>query len=76
METAAEVKVPVEFVTDANINGELVANQIPGIYLQWSDAEVSTPDQDVFARINPDKLQNYGETVTLLLTKLVRLSEF
>ncbi len=76
VETAAEVQVPVEFVTDAGIDGELVADQIPGIYLQWSDAEVPTPDQDVFARISADKLQNYGETVTLLLTKLVRLSEF
>ena len=42
---------------------------------QWADAFVS-PDQDTLAQVDPDKLQQVGETLALTLIKMVRQSDY
>ena len=45
------------------------------VYLSWQDPEIA-PDQDLFARIEKEKLQALGEALSLVLTQLVRQVEY
>jgi ABC-type dipeptide/oligopeptide/nickel transport system permease subunit len=75
-ETASEVETPIMFVDSEDVGGRLIARNLPGIYVQWSDSEVTSPELDIFENIQLEKMQSYGEVVSLLMTKLVRLSDF
>jgi len=75
-ETAGETGVPVERGIDSpEFTTDIVTRGIPWLSLRWTDAGIS-PLDDSFETIQPEKIQSLGETLSLMLIKLVRETDY
>jgi hypothetical protein len=75
-ETAAEFALPVNSQADAAIfDGDVVTRRFDWVALGWDDADVP-PTDDAFARIDLEKIQPLGGTLSLALTKIVRETDY
>ena len=71
-----ETGVPVERKIDSpEFTSDIVTRNVPWLSLRWADAEIS-PLEDRFETIQPEKIQSLGETLSLMLIKLVRETDF
>ncbi|MCP4428037.1 MAG: M28 family peptidase, partial [Chloroflexi bacterium] len=76
-EASQETELAVLQQTDAaEFSGDIITRRLPlWISLKWADSDVS-PDADVIENIDPAKLQIFGETLALTLTRLVRETSY
>ncbi|MBT7783687.1 MAG: M28 family peptidase, partial [Anaerolineae bacterium] len=75
-ETANEFELNIRVETDTpEFSKDVITRSIPWISLRWSDASV-VPDEDIFANIEKEKLQSFGEVLSLALTKIVRETDY
>jgi hypothetical protein len=76
-ETALEMDIPVTSTGEsAQARDELVDNRrTRWLHFSWSDAGVP-PDEDSMERIEADKLQAAGKALSLVLTTVVRQSNY
>ncbi len=75
-ETAEEFELNTRVETDSpEFSEDVVTRSVPWISLRWAEASVA-PDEDVFANIEKEKLQSFGEVLSLALTKIVRETDY
>ena len=75
-ETAREFDLPVNAQADAELFGDdVITRRFDWVALRWADAVVP-PTEDIFERIDAEKLQPLGETLSLALTKIVRETDY
>lgn len=68
----------LEILTEApssDFTQDIVSRRYPWIAFRWVDANVS-PSEDSLDRLTKDKLQQFGELLSLILTKIVRENKF
>ena len=71
-DTAAEVGVPTVSEQEIPVRADdFVTRRVPLIYLTWADAYFS-PDMDGIGIVQPERLEQVGQVVTLALTQMVR----
>ena len=74
--TAPEFDLPINTQADAqSFAGDVVTRRFDWVALRWADADVA-PTDDTFERIDVEKLQPLGETLSLALTKIVRETDY
>ena len=76
-ETSLETELAVLRQADtAEFSSDIVTRRLPlWLSLKWADSNVS-PEADVIENIDPDKLQLFGETLALTLTRLARETSY
>ncbi len=75
-ETAEEFKLPVRIEEDTpEFSTDVVTRRFPWISLRWADADIS-PKDDLFENIELEKIQSFGEALSLALTKIVRETDY
>jgi hypothetical protein len=75
-ETASETGLVVKGEIDSSeFTPDIITQRIPWISIRWENAQIS-PIDDTFEKIDRDKLQSLGETLSLMLIKLVREVDF
>lgn len=74
--TASQTGIPLEARVDApEFTADIVSRGVPWLSIRWADAGTS-PLEDRFETIDREKVQSLGETLSLMLIKLVREAEF
>jgi ABC-type dipeptide/oligopeptide/nickel transport system permease subunit len=75
-DTVSETGLPVEARIDApEFTADIVTRGVPWLSLRWADAGIS-PLDDRFETIDREKIQSLGETLSLMLIKLVRETDY
>jgi ABC-type dipeptide/oligopeptide/nickel transport system permease subunit len=75
-ESAQVTELPFESRIDTpDFSADIIAEDIQWTSLRWADAVLS-PEDDILEEIEVDKIQSVGETLTLLLLKLVREADY
>jgi hypothetical protein len=75
-ETAQEFDLIVVSESDSpEFSSDVVSRTIPWLSIRWSDSEIS-PLEDSFDHIRLEKIQPLGETLSLVLTKVVRETDY
>ena len=75
-ETTGETGLAVKGEIDSpEFTSDIITQRIPWLSIHWENAQTS-PIDDTFEKIDRDKLQTLGETLSLMLIKLVREVDF